>query len=115
MKNDRTYQTNLDHIWTTEDYLHFFENSKMICDFAENFRGKFEIDFQVFREDFKRLREFAKPVDKITKLKENVFIFRLTDMDVYQVTFNLNNYIYKAKFLGVESNAAEYSRTEAVI
>lgn len=41
---------------------------------------------QVFREDFKRLREFAKPVDKITKLKENVFIFRLTDMDIYQVS-----------------------------
>ena len=36
-------------------------------------------------------------------------------MDVYQVTFNLNNYTYKAKFLGVESNAAEYSRTEVVI
>ena len=48
MKNDRTYQTNLDHIWTTEDYLHFFENSKMICDFAENFRMKFEIDFLGF-------------------------------------------------------------------
>ena len=45
------------------------------------------MNFQVFREDFKRLREFAKPVDKITKLKENVFIFRLTDMDVYQVIF----------------------------
>ena len=41
---------------------------------------------QDFREDFKRLREAAKPVEKITKLKENCFIFRLFDLELYQVT-----------------------------
>lgn len=40
---------------------------------------------QDFRDDFKRLREAAKPVEKITKLKENCLIFRLFDLELYQV------------------------------
>ena len=42
---------------------------------------------QDFREDFKKLREKAKPVEKITKLKENCLIVRLMDLELYQVFF----------------------------
>lgn len=44
-----------------------------------------ETILQDFREDFKKLREKAKPTDKITKLKENCLIFRLLDLELYQV------------------------------
>ncbi|CBY33597.1 unnamed protein product, partial [Oikopleura dioica] len=40
----------------------------------------------VFREDFKLLREKSKPVERVTKLKENVVILRLRNVDLYQVS-----------------------------
>ena len=39
----------------------------------------------VFREDFKLLREKSKPVERVTKLKENVVVLRLRNVDLYQV------------------------------
>ena len=44
----------------------------------------------VFREDFKLLREKSKPVERVTKLKENVVVLRLRNVDLYQVRFSFN-------------------------
>ena len=42
---------------------------------------------QDFRNDFKKMREATKPTEKIVKLKENCLIFRLFDLELYQVCF----------------------------
>ena len=43
----------------------------------------------VFREDFKLLREKSKPVERVTKLKENVVVLRLRNVDLYQVALHI--------------------------